>query len=926
MAKIFSSLCCCSCCSSPPQPIQQPQPISTSSPPQHQTITNTEHSTITGPSQPSAEEAIATMSDFKDFLQKFNDITQIEALIPILEELLKIASEEKSDDGGSSSAAGSYIQDGQRILEMLDTRIGKHPVTKNPTDSVIEEIEKVCIEVLKGSEKIPKVGMALCMLGSVLERFSKMSDNKSEYIVVLKRMLNLGKQILQLNEQIPEQKQKLIEGIQCIVEGSIMCISQLARANIFRFLTATVNADTLKAFQLKVDRLYDDIQLSTTIAIGERVTDIGDRVPKIASQSRKIYAYQPRVGIERAQERVIQLLDLNAQDPIPIVVVVYGFGGIGKTTLADAVYAHLNLQSYKHCRIHMNQDCTYNDLKGLQQQILYGLFQENLQLNNCDEGQGILHSFFTKNSNQPLFLYIDNGLKSTDLEQLLPKGLGNCLPPKSRILVTTRNLHETDIFVGRDIQRRQYDVNPLPETEARKLLLDKVSDYNDENNIANLLKLCGGVPLLLELAGSQLAINRGNTKNIVLEMLKQGEKVKERDISDRMVGFVYDRLLEPVQEAFLDIASFFYKNWNSEDVASIVGEDEFKALEAASFVKTDEISRPIVHDIVRARGKKLSEQEGNRITDPETLLECLKNEEKLKKLKGIYFDEEREHPIEINCHHLNCMSNSLRVLYYNQSQIIFRDKCHKPFEQLRCLRIRGDVPDLPFEFEKLEHLAYYDGPLTQGMSLYEFPPSLRISHIEDYSEKRVEYSKIPPKVTPASSLVTLGLYGFKNMQRLPDGLEKLTKLEVLRLWDWQELKELPSKLRDLSNLKRLTLYECNELKELPSNFGQLSNLTSLTIRKCSALSALPSNFGQLKNLEELKLLACFGLKELPADFGQLKNLKRLCLWGCSGLEKWPVSFGDLTEMKQIDLTGCSSKLKDSLPDNFKGNNCSVLGL
>ncbi|GLJ45256.1 hypothetical protein SUGI_0952550 [Cryptomeria japonica] len=860
----------------------------------------------------------------KPFL--FNDISQIEGLIPVLEELLKIASGERSD-GGSNTAAASYIHDAQRILEMLDTRIGKRPVTKNPTDSVIEEIEKVCIEVLKGSEKIPKVGMALCMLGSVLERFSKMSDNKSEYLVVLKRMLNLGKQILQLNEQIPEQKQKLIEGIQCIVEGSIMCISQLARANIFRFLTATVNADTLKAFQLKVDRFYDDIQLSTTIAIGKRVTDIGDRVPKIASQSRKIYAYQPRVGIERAQESVIELLDLNAQDAIPIVVVVYGFGGIGKTTLADAVYAHLNLQSYKHCRIHMDQDCTYNDLKGLQQQILYGLFGQNLQLKNCDEGRGVLQSFFIDNANQPLFLYIDNGLKSTDLEQLLPQGLGSCLPPNSRIFITTRNLRETDIFVDRDIQRRQYDVNPLPEIEVRKLLLKKVSDYNDENNIANLLKLCGGVPLLLELAASQLAINSGNTKNIVLEMLKQEEKVKERDISDRMVGFVYDRLLEPVQEAFLDITSFFYKDWASETVASIVGEEEFRGLEAASFVKTDEYGNVIVHDIVRARGKKLSEQEGNRITDPETLLECLKNEEKLKKLKGIYFDEECEqHSIEINCHHLNRMSNSLRVLYYDRSQIIFRDKCHNPFQQVRCLAINGDVPDLPMEFEKLERLTYYDGPLTQGMSLYEFPRSLRIAHIEDYSENRVAYSKIPPKVTPASSLVTLGLYGFKNMQRLPDGVEKLTKLERLILSNCHQLKELPSKLGDLSNLKELILIYCFELKELPSNFGQLSNLKTLRIRSCSALSALTSNFGQLKNLEELDLYKCDGLKELPADFGQLKNLKKLDLAGCSRLEKWPVSFGDLPEVKEINLTLCFFKLKDSLPDNFKGNNCTVLGL
>ncbi|XP_059067915.1 uncharacterized protein LOC131070374 [Cryptomeria japonica] len=176
------------------------------------------------------------MTDFNNFLHKFNDISQIEGLIPVLEELLKIVSGDKSDDRGSSSAAGSCIQDGQMILEMLDKRIGKRSLKKNSTDSTIAEIENICIEVLKGSEKIPKVGMALCMLGSVIERFSQMSDNKSECLEVLRRMLSLGKQILQLNEQIPDQKEKLNEAVQCIVVGSSMCISQLARSNIFRFM------------------------------------------------------------------------------------------------------------------------------------------------------------------------------------------------------------------------------------------------------------------------------------------------------------------------------------------------------------------------------------------------------------------------------------------------------------------------------------------------------------------------------------------------------------------------------------------------------------------------------------------------------------------------------------------------------------------
>lgn len=339
------------------------------------------------------------MTDFKNFLNNFSDITQIETLISFLEDLVKIASGEKSD-GGSNSAVASHINDGRTILEMLDTRFGKYSVKKNSLNSTISEIEKVFIEGLKASEKIPKVGIALCMLGSVLERFIKMSENKSQCLDVLRRMLNLGQQIVQLNEQIPEQKEKLNEGVQRIIEGTIMCTSQLARANIFRFITAQVSEASLKDFQNKIDRLCIDIQLWTGIDTGkrltdirERVNDIGDRVPKIASESQKIYAYRPTVGIESAQENVIELLELNAQDPKVIVVVVYGFGGIGKTTLADAVYAHLNLQSYKHCRISMDQDCTSNDLMRYQEQILNGLFRENIKLRNCDEGQGRLSSF-----------------------------------------------------------------------------------------------------------------------------------------------------------------------------------------------------------------------------------------------------------------------------------------------------------------------------------------------------------------------------------------------------------------------------------------------------------------------------------------------------------------------------------------------------
>ncbi|XP_057854661.2 uncharacterized protein LOC131064530 [Cryptomeria japonica] len=279
-----------------------------------------------------------------------------------------------------------------------------------------------------------------------------------------------------------------------------------------------------------------------------------------------------------------------------------------------------------------------------------------------------------------------------------------------------------------------------------------VSEYNDERNIGALLKLCGGVPLLLDLIGSQLAISTKNANDIeILEMIREGEKVEDEDITDRMVDFVYHRLSPRVKEAFLDITSFFpTRGFMSKYVAYRVAEEEFRALEEVSFVKTDAGGRLIVHDIVRARGKKMSE--GNRITDPESLLECLKHEEKLKNLKGIFYGEPYEHPpIEINEYHLNSMSNSLRILYYgNVSQLTFKGKCHKTFKQLRHLELPKDISDLPMEFEKLDHLFFYDSPLTQGMSLYELPPNLRVMGITNIisSENGVANSIIPSQDTP----------------------------------------------------------------------------------------------------------------------------------------------------------------------------------
>ncbi|GLJ18992.1 hypothetical protein SUGI_0339530 [Cryptomeria japonica] len=151
----------------------------------------------TGSSQHPVNDAgpsTATTINYKSFLHRFNNVSELQDLIQYVEDLLKIASGERNE-GGSSSEVSSYIQDGQTLLEFVDKHIGKLSQKNDSIDGLSAEMGKVLINLLKGAGKIHWVGAALSVVGFVLTRFNQISNNKSECLEILKAMVNLGKQI-----------------------------------------------------------------------------------------------------------------------------------------------------------------------------------------------------------------------------------------------------------------------------------------------------------------------------------------------------------------------------------------------------------------------------------------------------------------------------------------------------------------------------------------------------------------------------------------------------------------------------------------------------------------------------------------------------------------------------------------------------------
>ncbi|XP_057813710.2 disease resistance protein RPV1 [Cryptomeria japonica] len=735
-------------------------------------------------------------------------------------------------------------------------------------------------------------------------------------------MVKLSGHIRKLNYDMPQEDKILSEAITLIVEGSMMCASQLKSRTLFRFLKASVDSKSLATLQLKINQTYQDLTLRVAI-------EIQHQQPIAFPPWKPIYP-DYAMGIEEQKKQVMKLLDLESETMSPLAVVIYGFGGIGKTTLATAVIAGLDIKDHNYSGVEIKEDRSRNDIICMQQQILKDAFpaytnDRNVTLRNSAEGRDHLTSAFQAQGNKPVFLFIDNALRAEDLQELFPKRLAG-LPNRSRIVLTTRNLGVTDMLLDAGLERREHRVGTLPDKEAIQILLkDDLHNTINSDNLKKILQICDGIPLVLEIVGARLRkqnymIDRCTQ---IFEALEKGEDIKGENLSQRLVTSVYNDLEVSTRESFLDICCFF-ANWIRRDVEYILGAEDITLLEEAALMKTSDKDELIVHDIIRAKGRSLSKS--NRIMDMQSWLEVAHDDQKLKQIKGVWLGkEESESGNEIDEKQLHSLKNSLRVLGL-ESQIKVSRSGQKPskFKELRFLRLGGDISALwPANLESLERLtAFHDPVFKDGVTLYQLPKKLRVMRAT--AESHFEEAK-PTKISTNSSLEELDLKDLKSLQKLPEKLDHLTGLKFLILDQWDKIQELPKQVCGLPSLCRLSICGGNSLRNLPNSFGQLNSLQELILTSCKQLEELPSTFGNLRSLKHLCLAECVSLKELPSSFGKLSSLELLNLDGCLNLEKFPPSFWELVSLKHLDLSYCM-ELK-GLPSGLgKLNSLNVLSL
>ncbi|KAM7461548.1 hypothetical protein LguiA_029669 [Lonicera macranthoides] len=666
---------------------------------------------------------------------------------------------------------------------------------------------------------------------------------------------------------------------------------------------------------------------------------------------------EPLVGMKCRIEEVIALLD--AESNVVRTVGIWGMSGIGKTTLARAVFDKISHRFEVACFLYNVGEVSRKDgLERLQEQLLSkALMVDDLQIMNVYEGINLSKSLRFK----CVFLVLDD---VDHLDQLEVLAGTHCLfGPRSRIIITTRDRH---LLVARGVDET-YEVRLLNDDEAIQLFNWKafkgIRPTEDFVRLSDqVIHFSGGLPLALKVLGSTLCgENFAFWKDSLEKLSKEGP---DGDILKKF-KISFDGLEKKVQETFLDIACFF-EGQEKERVSRILDSCDFypdysiPILVHKSLIYVSEENKLCMHQLIQEMGRHIDREKPRRLWLFDDVVRVLKSSTGTKNIEGILLHPQRERKhIDIaieafrEMHKLRLLEVhnvwTPRVPDYLPSQLRwliwekFPSKSLPPrFEadNLVGLQLYCSSIERPWSGEKMmEKLKYID--LSYSQKLIRTPDFTSTPNLERLILQGCKsLVEVHRSVGFLKKLACLDLEGCSNLKSLPNsihsesletfvlsGCHKIKKfpeisvimelLSVLFL-DETTVRELPSSIEHFPNLVLINLVDCNNLVNLPSSVCKFKHLKELLLSNCSKFDKLPEDLGYLESLEELYLDKT-AIKEIPSSIEHLSRLVWLSLTDCKNLLSLPSAICKLKCLEYLQLSGCSEL--ETLPEELSSLGC-----
>ncbi|KAL6311247.1 hypothetical protein AAG906_005778 [Vitis piasezkii] len=583
---------------------------------------------------------------------------------------------------------------------------------------------------------------------------------------------------------------------------------------------------------------WDSRNKNEPLLIKEIVTDI---LNKLLSTS--ISDTENLVGIDARMQEIEMRLCLGSDDFL--MVGIWGMGGIGKTTLARAIYRKIT--------------CQFEEgLIGLQQKFLAQLLEEpNLNMKALTSIKGRLHS-------KKVLIVLDNVNDPIILKCLV--GNYDWFGRGSRIIITTRDkrlLISHGVLNYYEAQRFNYDEASeflTPYSLKHKIPYDDFMEVSKE-----VIGYAQGLPLALEVLGSFLfSMTKEEWRN-QLDKLKSTPNMKIQEV----LKVSYDGLDDKEKNIFLDIACFF-KGEDKDYVMEILDALIDKSLATISW--SNEL---MMHDLIQEMGREIVRHNPLKSTVNvalwfhEDINDVLKKNTATEKIEGIFLNlSHLEEMLYFTTQALARM-NRLRLLKVYNSKNISRN--FKDTSNMENCKVNFSK-DFKFCYHDLRCLYFY------GYSLKSLP--------NDFNPKNLIELSMP----------------YSRIKQLWKGIKVLANLKFMDLSHSKYLIETPN-FQGVTNLKRLVLEGCVSLREVHSSLGDLKNLIFLNLKNCQMLKSLPSSTCDLKSLETFILSGCSKFKEFPENFGSLEMLKELYADEIA-IGVLPSSFSFLRNLQILSFKGC----------------------
>ncbi|XP_028751266.1 uncharacterized protein LOC114711083 [Neltuma alba] len=597
----------------------------------------------------------------------------------------------------------------------------------------------------------------------------------------------------------------------------------------------------------------------------ELIDEVIETITKKLGDNKSLFVARHPVGLKSRMQAILQLLRSKTKDVI--IAGIWGMGGIGKTTIAKAIYNQVG-QSFEGKCFLANVREVWKQDNGqvyLQEQLLSDIFKSRRRaLPNVEMGKTLLEEMLCK---KKVLVVLDDVNNEDQLKALC--GSREWFGQGSRIIITTRDERLLKILKVIHV----YTMKELDDNESLELFswhaFKQATPEQDFIEISRrVVFYSGGLPLALEILGSHLFDREIEFWEDVLKKLQQ---IPDGQIHEKL-KISYDGLSDNTEkDVFLDICCFLVGKDRSYAVEILNGcrlhaEIGISRLIELSLVKVGNKNKLEMHDLLRDMGREIiravapdEPENRTRLWYRDDVLDVLRESTGTKAIKGLALNMPKNDSV-------SCSAKA------------FKEMKRLCLLQLSHVQLDGDYNYLSTE---LRWLCWH------GFTRENMPMNLCLQKIVAVDLK------------------------WSNLIKVWENCQLLEKLKILNLSHSHYLIETP-KFSKLPYLEKLVLKDCSRLSTIHPSIGNLKYIILLNLKDCKSLKRLPRSVYNLISLKTLNICGCSKIEKLGEDIGKMDSLTTLVA-NQTAITQVPFSLVRLKSIKCVSLCGYEGSSRDVFP-------------